>query len=162
MTSCAVYRMAEQVGGDIPAPPDLRQRIGVIKQPAHRHVPAAHTGVTNVVKIAERVRVMKRPMLAERLPVIASLDAVEHDEPAHVGAGEELALAVEVEAPHIAPALTEQLEPLAHRVIAPYALLKLDAADPGRDGTTLQAVEPAVGPPGERVRHRVGVFHAET
>ena len=114
-----------------------------------------------MVEVAERVRIVKRPVLAERLPVIAPLDAVEHDEAAHVGAGEELAVAVEVEAPHVAPALAEELEPLARRVVAPHALLKLDAADPGRDGAPLQAVEPAVRPPGERVRHRVGVFHAE-
>ena len=100
-------------------------------------------------------------MLAERLPVIASLDAVEHDEPADVGAGEELAVAVEVEAPHVAPALAEQLESLGRRVISPDALLELDAADLGRDRAPLKTVEPAVGPPGQRVRHRVGVFHAE-
>ena len=34
-------------------------------------------------------------------------------------------------------------------------------ADLGRDGAPLQAVEPAVGPPGQRVGHRVGVLHAE-
>ena len=124
-------------------------------------MPAADAGVTNVIEVAERVGIMERPVLAERLPVIAPLDAVEHDEPAHVGAGEELALAVEVEAPHVAPTLAEELEPLADRVVAPDALLKLDAADLGRDGAPLQAVEPAVGPPGQRVRHRVGVFHAE-
>ena len=50
---------------------------------------------------------------------------------------------------------------LLRRVVAPDALLKLDAPDLGRDRAPLQAVEPAVGPPGERVGHRVGVFHAE-
>ena len=73
---------------------------------------------------------MQRAVLAERLPVVASLDAVEHDEAADVGAGEELAVAVEVEAPHVAAALAEQLEPLGRRVVAPDALLELDARGP--------------------------------
>ena len=46
-------------------------------------------------------------------------------------------------------------------MISPDALLELDAADLGGDGAPLQAIEPAVGPPGQRVGHRVGVFHAE-
>ena len=50
---------------------------------------------------------------------------------------------------------------LVARVVAPDALLELDAADLGRDRAPLEAVEPAVRPPGQRVGHRVGVFHAE-
>ena len=46
-------------------------------------------------------------MLAERLPVIASLNTVEHREPAHIGAGEQLALAVEIKAPHVPPTLAK-------------------------------------------------------
>ena len=38
-------------------------------------------------------------------------------------------LAVEAEAAHVATALTEELEPLAGRVVAPYALLEFDAPD---------------------------------
>ena len=114
-----------------------------------------------MVEVAERVGIVERAVLAERLPVVSSLDAVEHDEPADVGAGEELAVAVEVEAPHVAAALAEELEPPGPRVVAPDALLELDPADLGRDGAPLQAVEPAVRPPGQGVGHRVGVFHAE-
>ena len=40
-------------------------------------------------------------------------------------------------------------------MIAPDPLLELVAADPGRDGAPLRAVEPAVGPPGHRVDGRV-------
>ena len=47
------------------------------------------------------------------------------------------------------------------RMVPPDALLELDAPDVGRDRAPLKAVEPAVGPPGQRVGHRVGVFHAE-
>ena len=68
MTSCAVHRMAEQVGGDVTALATTGgQRIGLVKQAAHRHVSAAHAGVTNVVEVTERVRIVERPVLAERL-----------------------------------------------------------------------------------------------
>ena len=50
---------------------------------------------------------------------------------------------------------------LRERVIAPDALLELDAADVGGDGAPLAAVEPAVRAPGQRVGDRVGVLHAE-
>ena len=156
-----VDRMIEQVGGDVAAPPRRGQRVGLVEQAAHRHVTAADAVVTDVVEVTERVGIVERAVLAERLPVVAALDAVEHDEPADVGAGEELAVAVEVEAPHVAPALAEQLESPRARVVAPDALLELDPADPGRHRAPLEAVEPAVGPPGQGVGHRVGVFHAE-
>ena len=110
-----VDRMIEQVGGDVAAPPGRGQRVGLVEQAAHRHVAAADAVVTDVVEVAERVGIVQRAVLAERLPVVAALDAVEHDEPADVGAGEELAVAVEVEAPHVAAALAEQLESLASR-----------------------------------------------
>ena len=70
-------------------------------------------------------------------------------------------MAVEVEAPGVAAALAEQLEALRERVVAPDALLELDAADVGRDRAALAAVEPAVRPPGQRVGDGVGVLHAE-
>ena len=117
--------------------------------------------MANVVEVAERVGIVQRPVLSERLPVVASLNAVKHDEAADVGAGEELAVAVEVEAPHVATALAEQLESLGRRMISPDTLLELDAPNLGGDGASLQTVEPAVRAPGQRVCHRVGVFHAE-
>ncbi len=46
-------------------------------------------------------------------------------------------------------------------MIAPHALLKLDAANVRRDRASLAAIQPAIGPPGQRVGHRVGVFHAK-
>ena len=46
-------------------------------------------------------------------------------------------------------------------MIAPDPLLELVAADPGRDGAPLRAVEPAVGPPGHRVDGRVRVLEPE-
>ena len=157
----AADRVTEQVGRDVPAAPPGRPGVGLVEEAAGRDVAPVQAVVPDVVEVSIRVRVVKRPVLAERLPVVASLDAVEHHEPAHVGAGEEPAVRVEVQAPHVAAALAEELEAPGTGVIAPDALLELDAADPGRDGRPLQAVEPAVRAPGERVGHRVGVFHAE-
>ena len=64
----------------------------------------------DVVEVAVGVRVVQRAVLAERLPVVAALHAVQHREAAEVGAVEEVAVAVEVEAPGVAAALAEQLE----------------------------------------------------
>ena len=50
---------------------------------------------------------------------------------------------------------------LGARVVAPDALLELDAADVGGHRAPLRPVEPAVGPPGQRVGEGVGVLHAE-
>ena len=121
--------MPEQIGGDVTASPSRRERISLVKQAADGYMSAGHAGVANMVKITKRVGIVERPVLAERLPVIASLNAMKHHESADVGAGEELAVAVEVEAPHVAAAFAEELEPFARRVIAPDALLKLDTPD---------------------------------
>src|SRR5262245_54508925 len=100
-----------------------------------------------MIEITERVGIVERAVLAERLPVVSPLDPVEHDEPADVRAGEEPAAAVEVEAPHVAAAFAEQLESPGARVVAPDALLELDPAHPGRHRAALEPVEPAVGAP---------------
>src|SRR5207253_712160 len=98
-------------------------------------------------------------VLAERLPVVAALDAMQHDMAAHVGAVEQVAVPVEVQAPRVAAALAEQLEAMRQRVVTPHALLKLDGRllgggrvpDPRRDRAALTAVEPTIRAPGERV-----------
>ena len=46
-------------------------------------------------------------------------------------------------------------------MIAPHALLKLDAANVGRGRAALHSVQPAVGSPGQRVGKGVRVFHAK-
>jgi hypothetical protein len=46
---------------------------------------------------------VQRAVLAERLPVVATLHRVQHDETAVVGAVEQLAVTVEVEAPGCLP-----------------------------------------------------------
>src|SRR5205823_4931796 len=75
--------------------------------------------------------------------------------------GDDIAVFVEVESPGVAAAFREQLELARDRMVAPDALLKLDAANVGRHSAPLRAVEPAVRPPGQRVCQRMRVFEAE-
>src|SRR5262249_54963730 len=100
--------------------------------------------VWDVVDEAVGERVVQRAVLAERLPVVAALDAVQHGEAADVGAVEQVAARVEVEAPGVAAALAEQLELPRDRVVAPDALLEFHAVDVGGHGAALAAVQPAV------------------
>src|SRR5262249_2090226 len=148
--------VAEEVGGDVFAAKARRKRIALIDNAADGHVPAAKVAVRYVVEIAESVGVVQRSVLAERFPVIAALDAVQHVKAAQVGAVEKLTCGVEIESPRIAAAFAEKLEALGGIVVTPDPLLKLDAANVRRDGASLTAVEPAVRSPGKRIRDRVG------
>ncbi len=106
------------------------------------------------------IRIVQRAVFAPALDVIAPLHVVAEGFE-RVAAGEQVAVAIQVDAPGVAAPLGKQLEAFGRRVIAPDALLKLDAADVGRHGASLRAIEPAVGPPRQRVGHRVGIVHAE-
>src|SRR5262245_61552867 len=99
-------------------------------------------------------------MLAETLDVVRPLDVV-YQPLDCVAEGEEVPETVELDAPGVAAALREQLELLRPRVVAPGALLELDAPDTGRGRAPLAAVQPAVGTPGQRVGERMRVFHPE-
>jgi hypothetical protein len=68
---------------------------------------------------------------------------------------------IEIEAPGVAAAVAEQLEAVRDGMVAPDALLEGDAAYLGGDGAPLAAVQPTVGPPGERIGDGVGILHAE-
>ena len=99
-------------------------------------------------------------MLGEPLDVVPPLHHVQGDVGA-VAAAEGVARPVEVESPGVPAPFGEELEHVGPGMIAPDALLELDAADPGRHRAPLGAVEPAVGPPLHRVDRRVRVLHAE-
>ena len=88
-------------------------------------------------------------MLAEALPVITALHAVQHPIRAEIGRIDQFAILIEIEAPGIAATFAEQLEAACDRMIAPHALLKLDSTNVRRDRTALAAVKPAVRSPGQ-------------
>src|SRR5262245_48799085 len=117
--------MIEQVGRDVTAPPLVRQGIRFIEQPTDGDVTAAQFTMRNVLEVTERVRVVQRPMFSERFPVVASLNAMKHGKTADVGAGEELAAPVKVEAPHVSTTLAKQLKSLGWWMVSPDALLEL-------------------------------------
>ncbi len=79
-----------------------------------------------------------------------------------IRAVEEPTVAIEIESPRIAASLAIQLELVRERMVAPDALLKLDSPNAGSHGASLASVQPAVGPPRQRVGNRVSVVHTET
>ena len=123
--------------------------------------PPPWPGVRHVLEVAVGVRIVQRAVLGEAFDVVAALHLVQADDVAAVRAGDGVAVAIEVESPGVAAPFAEQLEALGRRMVAPDALLKADAANVGRHGAALRAIEPAVGAPLQRVDHRVRVFHAE-
>src|SRR5206468_1654089 len=87
----------------------------------------------------------------------------------HAHLGEELTVFVEVNAPGIAAAFSEHFEHVPGRMITPDASVHPLALSLGRARPTdvrraeysVATVEPAVGSPGERVPHLVGVLENE-
>ena len=87
------------------------KRVALVDDPARGDV-AALLGalVGDRAEVAVRVRIVQRTVLGEALQVIAALDHVKRDV-GPVAAAEGVAGGVEVEAPGVAAAFGEQLEP---------------------------------------------------
>src|SRR5437870_1677216 len=109
----------QEVGGNVFPAEARRVGVAAVDNAADRDVAATEVLVRNVVEIAVGEWVMQRAVLAERLPVAAALNAVQHGKTADVGAVEQIAMAVEVEAPRVAAALAEELELVRQRLVAP-------------------------------------------
>ena len=80
---------------------------------------------------------------------------------AEVRARDDLAVLIEVQAPGVAAALTEQLEGARDRMITPDALLEFDPANVRIHRAAVRSVEPAVRSPRQGIGERVRVLHAE-
>src|SRR5205814_2311534 len=132
----------------------------LVKNEAAGQGAAEEAAVPNRVEVAEGVRVVQGAVLAKALDVIAALDVMA-ERLGGVAAGEELAVAIEVDPPGVAAPFGEQLELPGDGVVAPDALLELDAADVGRHRAALRPIQPAIGSPGQRVGEGVGILHAE-
>src|SRR5262249_7415337 len=74
---------------------------------------------------------------------------------------ERLAMGVEVEAPRIARALSEDFEFVRVYMVAPHSGVHLHVADLGLREDAVQAVEQAVGAPLQGVEHLMRVLAAE-
>ena len=86
-------------------------------------------------------------MLAEPFDVVATLHLVQPDDIAKVCSGDNVAVFVEIDAPGVAPAFSEEFELFRQRVISPDPLLEFDAANVGGDRASLRTVQPAVRAP---------------
>src|SRR6185295_15633036 len=153
--------MPEQIGVDVFAEEVRGKGISAIEDTPDRDVPALKIAMCHMLEVSVRVGIVQCTVLAERFPIVAPLYAVQHAVAAVVRAIEQVAVLVEIQSPGVAAPFAEQLETPRDRMIPPHTLLELDAANIGRHRAPLAAVEPAVGTPGQRVGHRMGVFHAE-
>ena len=106
------------------------------------------------LEIAERIRIVQRPVLAESFDVIGPLHVMAQGL-GRVAAGKQVAETIEIDAPGIAAPLGKELELFGARMIPPNPLLELDAADFGRDGASLRSVQPAVRSPRQRIGERM-------
>src|SRR6185503_6453144 len=75
-----------------------------------------------------------------------------------VGAGQEVAVAVVIEAPHVSAAFGKQFEAAAPGMISPDGLLELESTDLRRNRAALTAIQPAVRSPDERVGKRLCIL----
>ena len=121
-----LHRVFEQVVRHEAAAVLERKRIALVDRAARRDMKPLVGCRRHALKISKRVRVVQFPVLREALRVVRALHHVDHpeaDEPAGkrrgrvdaprghaataVGAGEELAILVVVQSPHVAATLGE-------------------------------------------------------
>src|SRR5205807_39097 len=100
------------------------QRAALVNDAGLSDVAAAPVGVGDVVEVAERIGVAERPVLGETLDEVAALHVVDHHVVAVVGAGEQVAVGVPLQAEGVAAALAEDLEAVGVGVVAPGGLLE--------------------------------------
>src|SRR5215471_277293 len=106
-------------------------------------------------EVAEGVGVGQRAVLAEALLQIGALDVVEAARVAAVVAGEDTALAVDLQTESVAAALGEDFIAARLRMVAPdelahrmhRRLLAAVTPDMARDGAALTGIQPTVRPP---------------
>ena len=100
----------EQVGGDVGVAERLGKRAALIDDAAAGDVAAAVALVRDVLEVAVGVRIVQRAVLGEAFDVVAALHLVQADALAVVGAGDGVAVAIEIESPGVAAPFGEQLE----------------------------------------------------
>src|SRR4051794_36827544 len=114
-----------------------RKVCPLVNNTAISHVPSGEIGVWDMVEIPERIRIVQRAMFAKAFPVVRALNAMQMPVRAGVGAVNQFAILVKVQAPGIATAFAEKFESVSQWVIAPHALLKLEAANSARHRAAL-------------------------
>src|SRR5207245_612435 len=99
--------VGQEIAGYVDVVKRLRECAALVDNSAAGDVAAFEAVVRDMVEVAEGVRILQLPMLAEVLDVIAALDLVKHGNAAEIGAGDGVAVPVEVESPGVAAALGE-------------------------------------------------------
>ena len=112
--------------------------------------------------VAEGVGVDEWAVLAPVLGEAAALRIMHAACVTVIGAGEQPALAVEIDAERVPAAFAEHLEFLGARMISPHGLAeKLDALNLRGTGAAMCAVDPAVRAPTQAVGTGMSVFQTE-
>src|SRR5438105_2401443 len=156
-----VNRVGKRVSRDVSLIKLFGKSSALVENAAAGYMPAFESLVGNMVEIAEGIRVLQFAVLAEAFDIVGALHLVEANDVAKVGAGDGVAVGIEVESPGVASSLGEQLELSGKRMITPDALLESDPADMGRDRAPLGTIEPAIRPPLQGVGKGVCVLHAK-
>ena len=109
--------------------------------------------------VAEGVGVDEWAVLAPVFGESAALRIMHTARVAVIGAGEQPALAVEIDAERVPAAFAEHLEFLGARMISPHGLAeKLDALNLRGTGAAMRAVDPAIRAPAQAVGTGMSVF----
>src|SRR5439155_2994577 len=141
-----IHRVGEQITRDVNAVELRWKSASLIDDSAIRDVAAFEPGVRDMIEVAERVRIVQRPVFAETFDIVAALHLVQPDLLAEIRSRDDVAVFVEIESPGVATPFGEQLELMRERMVTPDALLKFDAANMSRYRAPLSAVKPAVLP----------------
>src|SRR6266436_438011 len=149
--------VAEKIAADKRPAEERRESVAGIDCSAEHDVAAIDAVVLHMGKESISIWIVQWSMLTEVLLEIAPLDGVP-EQSAAVGTVEKVAIPIERQSVNVASAFGEKLQFMGDRVIAPDTLLKLESANLGCGGAAVQSVEPAVGAPGEMVRHRLGIL----
>ena len=123
--------------------------------------------VLHVFEVTKGVRVGERAVFAPAFDAVAALFVVHATGAAVVGAGEDAAFAVDVQAEGVATAFGVDFEGFFLRMVAPDALafplhiLGVGTGNVAGGGAAIGAVKPAVHAPGEAGGDAVGVLQTE-
>src|ERR1051325_5796450 len=99
--------VGQQIAGDVNAGEPPWKRAALVEDPAAGDVAALKAGIRDVIKVTERIRIMKRAVFAESLDIVAALHLMQADLLPKIGPGDDVAVFVEVESPGVAAAFGE-------------------------------------------------------
>ena len=112
-----------------------------------RDVAALKILMGNMFEIPKGKSIVQFTVFRKRFLIIRSLHTVEHQIAAIVCSGQQVAMSIKIEPPHVCATFREQFELFCFRVVSPQPLLEFVPADVCRDIRTLRSIQPAVRSP---------------